>query len=200
MRTMYYSTISLAFLVLLGTAPLAQAAYAVGDPTIVSCPDGYKGEMTIVETDKAEAPWQILRWNCHGSQGLVKKEVLEKYLIQNPPAKGQARRWEEKCPSGSVGIVLFTEHEGRRFVDSWTCSVDGTRKMAFEDLKRLLENKQTLDGLSGVQQQRACPAPYQGTYSMEYRGTKWALAGWTCVTPGTKNRVSEPTMRMLLPQ
>ena len=61
---MYYSTISLAFLVLLGTAPLAQAAYAVGDPTIVSCPDGYKGEMTIVETDKAEAPWQILRWNC----------------------------------------------------------------------------------------------------------------------------------------
>ena len=200
MRTMYYSTISLAFLVLLGTAPLAQAAYAVGDPTIVSCPDGYKGEMTIVETDKAEAPWQILRWNCHGSQGLVKKEVLEKYLIQNPPAKGQARRWEEKCPSGSVGIVLFTEHEGRRFVDSWTCSVDGTRKMTFEELKRLLENKQTLDGLSGVQQQRACPAPYQGTYSMEYRGTKWSLAGWTCVTPGTKNRVSEPTMRMLLPQ
>lgn len=167
---------------------------------IVACPNVYKGEMTVVETNQTQFPWQILRWNCQGNQGLAPKYDLEQYLVKNPPAKTATRRWEEKCPSGSVGNIIFSSHEARRFVESWTCSIDGANKMSFDTLKSMLENKQTLDGASGVVKQNACPSPYQGTYSTVYRVNKWDLQQWNCIAPGTKNRVPEATMRMLMPQ
>ena len=182
------------------SAPTSAQTYAISEPMIISCPDVYKGEMTVVETNQTQFPWQIMRWNCQGSQGLVKKFELEQYLLKNPPQKTASRRWEERCPSGSVGNIIFNSHEARRFVESWTCSIDGSTKMSFDTLKQMLENKQTLDGASGVTRQHACPPPYQGNYSVVYRTNKWDLQQWTCVAPGTKNRVSEPTMRMLMPQ
>lgn len=200
MRAMLcYSTILLTAVMSLGvSSPVQAQTYAVGEPMIVACPSPSKGEMTIVETNMTQFPWQVTRWNCHGNQGLIPKIDLERYLQTNPPAKTLSRRWEEKCPSGSVGNILFSSHEDRRFVDSWTCSVDGSTKMPFEALKRMLESKQTLEGASGVTQQRTCPSPYQGTYSVMYKTSKWDLMQWNCVAPGTKNRVSEATMRMLL--
>lgn len=195
-----YSAFLLATIMSLGMTGSVQAqTYALGDSMILACPSAYKGEMTVVETNQTQFPWQILRWSCQGGQGLVDKNELERYLQKNPPAKTSSRRWEEKCPSGSVGNILFSSYDKRRFVDSWTCSVDGSTKMSFDSLKHMLENKQTLAGASGVTQQRACPAPYQGAYSVVYRDSKWDLDQWTCAAPGAKNRVAEPTMRMLLP-
>lgn len=201
MRLLFpYSIVVLSIIASLSVfTPVQAQTYALGDPMIVACPTGYKGEMTVVETNLSTSPWQLLRWNCQGSQGLVKKLELTQYLQTNPPEKTSSRRWEEKCPSGSVGNILFSSHETRRFVDSWTCSVDGSTKMSFDDLKRMLENKKNIDGLSGVTQQRTCPLPYQGVYSVVYRDSKWDLQQWNCAAPGTKNRVAEPTMRMILP-
>lgn len=196
-----YSTAMLGIIMSLGVFTSAQAqTYALGDPMIVACPTAYKGEMTVVETNLSTSPWQLLRWNCQGNQGLVGQPELTQYLQTNPPEKTSSRRWEEKCPSGSVGNIIFSSHEKRRFVDSWTCTVDGSTKMSFEALKRMLENKKSLDGVSGVTQQRTCPSPYQGVYSVVYRDSKWDLQQWDCVAPGTKNRVAEPTMRMILPK
>ena len=197
----FYSTIVLAIFVVLSTAaPAVAQTYAIGDPMIVSCPSTYKGEMTVVETDRKQFPWQVLRWNCQGNQGLVSKLELEQYLQTAPPDKNIARRWEEKCPSGSIGVIMFSSHEERRFVDSWTCSIDGAKKMPFDELKRMLENKQTVTGASGLVKQHTCPSPYQGTYSIVYRINKWDLQQWTCAAPGAKIRVTEPIMRMLMPQ
>ena len=195
-----YSIVVLGIITSLGVFTSVQAeTYALGDPMIVACPTAYKGEMTVVETNLPAAPWQLLRWNCQGNQGLARKLDLLQYLQENPPEKKSAQRWEEKCPSGSIGNILFSSYDARRFVDSWTCSVDGSIKMSFEDLKRMLENKKSLEGISGVTQQRTCPLPYQGVYSVVYRNSKWDLQQWNCVAPGTKNRVTEPTMRMILP-
>lgn len=201
MRSIFpYSTVMLGIITSLSVFTSVQAqTYAIGDPTIVACPTGYKGEMTVVETNLPTAPWQLLRWNCQGSQGLIGKSELSQYINENPPAKTSSRRWEEKCPSGSVGNILFSSHETRRFVDSWTCSVDGSTKMSFEDLKRMLENKKSIEGVIGVTQQRTCPSPYNGVYSVVYRDSKWDLQQWNCVAPGSKNRVAEPIMRMMLP-
>ena len=180
--------------------PVAAQTYAISDEMIIACPASYKGEMTVVETNSKERPWRLLRWNCQGSQGLVSKLDMEDYLLKTPPVKGPSRRWEEKCPSGSVGTIIFNSYDARHFVESWTCSVNGSTKMPFEELKKMLETKERLDGASGVVRQHACPSPYQGTYSLMYRTNKWDLQQWTCVAPGAKNRVNEPTMRMLLPQ
>lgn len=197
----YYSTILLAAVIGSGVGmPVAAQTYAISDPMIIACPSPYKGELTVVETNQTQFPWQILRWNCQGNLGLVQKIELEQYFQKNPPVKGASRRWEEKCPSGSVGNIVFNSYEARRFVESWTCSIDGSTKMSFEELKRMLENKQTLDGASGVIRQHACPSPYQGSYSVVYRTNKWDLQQWTCAAPGTKNRVPELTMRMLISQ
>lgn len=201
MRVTTYSSVAvLSVLMALGLASSVHAQlYAIGEPMIVECPALYKGDMTVVETNQTQAPWQILRWNCSGQQGLAKKYDLDQYLLKNPPAKGGSRRWDEKCPSGSVGTIRFSEHDDRRFVDNWTCSVDGTTKMTFESLKKMLDTKKTVDGVSGVAQTRTCPAPYQGTYSVVYVTGKWDLQEWTCTAPANKQRVSEATMRMLMP-
>lgn len=198
--TICSSTLMLSFLMAFNVfSPAHAQTYAVGEPMILECPSSYKGDMTVVETNQTQAPWQILRWNCSGQQGLVKKFELEQYLLKNPPAKGGSRRWDEKCPSGSVGTIRFSEHNDRRFVETWTCSVDGSTKMSFDNLKKMLETKQTVDGASGVAQTRNCPSPYLGSYSVTYSTGKWDLHEWTCMVPATKQRVNEATMRMLMP-
>ena len=181
------------------SAPAFSQTYAIGDPMIVDCPEGLKGEMTIIETNIKKYPWQIQRWTCEGLSGLVSKLSLEEYLLENPPDKSTSRRWQEKCPSGSIGSIIFNSHSDRRFVESWSCSLDGSTTMSFPDLKKMLETKNYTEGVTGVAQRRNCPFPYVGSYSVVFKDKSWVLQDWTCAAPGSKTKISEATMKILVP-
>lgn len=174
-------------------------SYAIGDPMIIPCPTGLNGEMTVVETNIKTYPWQVQRWSCEGLSGLVPKIFLLKYLVDNPPDRSANKRWQEKCPAGSVGTIIFNSHESRRFVESWTCSINGSTKMPFPKLKQLLESNTVIEGADGVTQKRACPLPYKGSYTVVFKNKKWELQDWECTPPGSDIKTNEATMRMLMP-
>lgn len=168
----------------------------IGVPAILTCPDGYTGDMTVFRSPKG---WKVSKWNCSNFQGLAKKLVLEGWLQTNPPEIGEVRRWEERCPPGMNGLIMMNARGSRQFVESWTCSANGTTLVSWDILRPAIERKDGREG-AGLAQSRICPTPYRGNYSMGFWGGKWQLLDWTCAQPETGKKLREQELRLILPQ
>lgn len=167
----------------------------IGVPALLTCPDGYTGEMTVFRSTKG---WKVSKWNCSNFQGLAKKLTLENWLQDNPPEIGEVRRWEERCPSGMSGMLMMNARGNRQFVESWTCTANGVSLVSWDVLRPAIERRGSDEG-AGLAQLRACPGPYKGNYSMGFWAGKWQLLDWTCAHPGTGKKLKEAELRLLLP-
>ena len=167
----------------------------IGIPAILTCPDGYTGDMTVFRSPKG---WKVSKWNCSNFQGLAKKYTLENWLQSNPPEIGEVRRWEERCPSGMSGTLIMNARGNRQFVESWTCSANGVSLVPWDALRPAIESRGGGES-AGLAQLRSCPEPYKGNYSMGFWAGKWQLLDWTCAQPGSGKKLKESELRLMLP-
>lgn len=170
------------------------AQYAVDTPWILPCPDENPGEFTVVKTTRIENPWVVEKSSCSSNGKLIQREILTKWVNANPPKEGDLKRWEERCPTGTIGTLRYLERQGRRYIETWSCA-NNNSLMTFEELKLRIEQKKNSDGSDGLQQVKQCPPPYTGTYSLIYEKATWTVSQWSCAMNGKK--VSKDTMQMI---
>ncbi len=181
----------------LSLSSAAQAQYSVDIPLLVACPSGMSGEATVVETT-AYTKWRLLKWTCTTHSGLADKYTLEQYYQNNPPKPTDDRRYEERCPSGSVGVVRWiVPHGGLRRIESWSCAV-GNTKMTLPQLEAALVAPASFSGAQGIERTQNCPPPYEGSVRWRYQDQKWNLSQWTCKATGANQPLSEAQMRLIL--
>jgi hypothetical protein len=151
---------------------------------IVACPKPYKGEMTVFLSDNSFQPWRVQRWSCSwGSNTMTSSQVI-KFINANPPDLSLPRKWEEQCPKGTVGSVRFVEVPRGKKVESWSCTDDGGMRISLTQLVELLKNNVESQNLSGIGQRRSCPAPYLGSYQVQYINGTWNVLDSKCQTVG----------------